>query len=758
MNRVSEADEEIIKRIRDRMKYMKRRWKEVRDQSALDRRAAAGDPWPEKEKTARSISGQERPCLVFDELNQYTNKLICDLRLKEQAIKVDPRGNGATNQTAANRADLIRQIQYRSKAQQAYITAATGMVLGSYGFVRINKRYKDDDSDDQELIIEPIPNQDSVYIEPDFVNPDTSDIKYACVLDYIPRDDFKRKFPNAEITNFEEYEGDGFSDWIRQEMIQLGEYWEVQITTRQQLTLDETDEAGNPINIYLETIRETDPKAKILRTPDGNVLRLSTGKETKIVRQRKRESRKVVCYLTNGLEILERSDWDGKWIPIVGLFGPEEWVPDTLGSKRIFNSLVRKARDPFMAYCAARTTETELVGQIPKAPYWAYIGQLEGQEQVMQRAAKVPVAYLSAHAFTDEYPIGSGAPLPLPQRTAYEPALQAVDAYAEACRRAIQAAMGSSPLPTAAQRQNEKSALALKTIAKEESQGTYGYVEKYSDMQKHIGVILDDLIGPTYDTERVEGLRDRAGKHRLVTLNTDAPYADENGKMQHFRTDMGDHDVTISTGPSEDSQREEVSDTLDQIIGSDGLLPAAIQGNVKAAKIVGLSIRLKNGGPLMDEIANVIDPEQETGGAQQTQVELGQAKQLLQQAQVEIQKLQALANPEQTKLEIAKMQAQVELAKDAADNDTKIKVALIGAHGKIADTSVKETAIDQRQKHQAHHDAAIAVLDHSVAEIGRQDALDQQTEDRKQAAAQFQAQQQAQEAQAQQAKQQEGDQ
>lgn len=723
----SKADNEKLEHIRKRVDYMKRRWLLVRQAGMRDMKALSGDPWPDAEKTARAIAGQERPCLVFDELNQYTNKLINDARMKQLAIVVDPRGDGATDETARWRADKIRQIQYKSNALDAFIGAFTGGVERSYGFCRVTKKYIDDESMDQELCVEPIPNPDSVLIDPDFIQPNASDINDACIFDYVNKDDFKRKWPKATITDFQPFEGDAsYKDWLMGEQIQIGEYWERE-TTKRTLMFLQTD--AGVVKLFLDEAKEEDPEAKIIRDAKGDML-LMGGKETPIKRMRKVESHKVCSYLTNGFEILEETLWDGKYIPLGVMLGKEQWVPNVTGSERRFISLVRMAFDPYMAYCWTKTSEVETAGQMPKSPAIAYVGQMEGQEADWKASAKIPKSYLQVHAYTDEYPMGSGSPLPIPQRNNYAGDLQQLELLAESCRRAIQAAMGISPLPTAAQRANEKSKIALDKIEEQEAAGSYHFVQRYEGMIKHVGVILNDLLASTIDTERDEGLRSRDGKHRIEKVNN----ADGTG----MQTSIGSHDVTISTGPNEASQREAVSDTVENLIQADGLIPAAIQGNPKAAKIVGLAFRLKNGGPLMDEIANVLDPEDAQGSPMEAAQQLDQAKQMLQAAQAEIQKLQQLANPEQTKLAIAKMNAQVELAKDAADNKAKIEVALIAAHGKIADTATQEQGLNQRQAHQAHHDAAGKVLDLQVAEIGRQDQVDQQKQDREMQQDQFQ--------------------
>ena len=91
MSKVGRQDEALLKEIRENFEYALRYWKEIREEGDTDMRYVSGDPWDESEKKLREA--QKRPCLVFDELNQYTNQLINDVRQNKRAVKVDPTGS-----------------------------------------------------------------------------------------------------------------------------------------------------------------------------------------------------------------------------------------------------------------------------------------------------------------------------------------------------------------------------------------------------------------------------------------------------------------------------------------------------------------------------------------------------------------------------------------------------------------------------------------------------------------------------------------
>ena len=72
----------------------------------------------------------------------------------------------------------------------------------------------------------------------------------------------------------------------------------------------------------------------------------------------------------------------------------------------------------------------------------------------------------------------------MPQRQAFTPNFQEYESAKDSCRRAIQAAMGISSLPTAARRDNEESGIAIGRIQNSEALGSYHneYSRKLKEM------------------------------------------------------------------------------------------------------------------------------------------------------------------------------------------------------------------------------------------------------------------------------------
>ena len=98
------GDEELLQEIRDRYKYASDAWEEIRKERQKDMRYICGNPWDDKDRKVREDAG--RPVVNHDELNQYVNQAVNNLRQNKRGINVEPGGNGADGKSAGARQDL----------------------------------------------------------------------------------------------------------------------------------------------------------------------------------------------------------------------------------------------------------------------------------------------------------------------------------------------------------------------------------------------------------------------------------------------------------------------------------------------------------------------------------------------------------------------------------------------------------------------------------------------------------------------------
>lgn len=659
----SAGDEALLKEIRDNYRRYLEAWKPQHEHREKLMRYLCGDPWSEKDRTARA----NRPCISHDELNQYVFQCVNAARANKRGVKIEPAGSGATDKTAELHEDIVRTVEYKSDAPAIYLQAYQDEVEGGYGFCRISRLYINDDTDDQEMVVLPIPNPDSVLYDPDCKKPDWSDAKGVFVLDPIEKKEFEELYPDADLVGFTDEDGSIRQDWINEDNILRAEYWKLK-TTR-------------------------------VKGKTGRMI----------------EKHEVIQYITNGIQILEKNPQPGKEIPIIPFIGLQRWVKENGSPKRMLFGLASFALDPQMTLAYLCSQEMEEAGLSPKSPYQGYVGQFETDSDAWKNLTKIPVAFIQVDPIVDP---ATGQVLPLPQRVQFTPNFQAFEVAKESARRAIQAAIGGSPLPTDSQRQNQKSGVALQKINASEEIGSFHLVDGYKRAIKRAGRIMESWMESTYDTTREMGLHRRNDSRRMVTLNNPKP---EEGQEAN---NIGDeeHDITTTDGPSAESQRQAAGEFVDLIVQELANLP--IEPPQKA-KILALGIKLKQLGPLGDEMAEIISP---TDGQQlppQAQAVLGKLQQQTQQLHAYAQQLEGQVQ----KLTFEKEAKIVEHAGDMELERLKLENDLAKAEvtTKAQSTEERLTFVEDmyKQLHAQAHDVAMAAQGqvHAQANAEQQAAL-----------------------------------
>ena len=671
----SDKHESLLKEIRDNFQYCVDAWRDIREQGKKDMACVAGDTWDPAERDRRQDPKQSRPCLCLDECGQYINQVINEVRQAKRSVMVIPRGSGANDKEAELRGNIIRDIEYDSNAQAAYITGFENALQRSYGWLRVSTAIAIPGKKEKKVVIKRIVNPDTVYPDPDFREADSSDKDYCFVVDYMSRKKYKREFPNASFQDFTQESEAVAPKWITPNKVQVAEYWK----------------------------RD---KAK-----DGTIT--------------------VTQYLTNGLEILKETPWAGKYIPLVLFVGKEYWIDDDGGSKRVWESLVRKARDAQQLLNYYASTEAEVVKMVPKAPFMVPKGTVINKEE-WQAVNDTPLAYLEYDPWAGN-PAGQGSPIPPPARPAYDPPVQAMEIGKESARRSIQSAMGVNPLPTAAQRQNDKSGLAIRRIQDETQTGSFHFVDNYERGLMFCGRIINDLLAKVYDSEREVGSRGQDEEHKVITINGPSlnkdgtPEMDENNEpVTNMLTD-GEYDVTISTGPSYESEREQADDfvqNLFEVIGSLPIDPAAKN------QLVALAIKMKDLGPIGEEMIEVITPPDKQNIPPQIQAQIQQMQQELALSNATVNQLMqekiAKHAELQNKIQIAQLEQDGKIALANIDREVKLEIAEITT--KAQDSQQRNELYQDiwKELHGTAHESALSTQEHAQDLASSQQAAQQQ--------------------------------
>ncbi|HEY1800082.1 MAG TPA: hypothetical protein VGG46_04030 [Terriglobales bacterium] len=702
------------KEIREKYSDYRNEWQPTRDEGSADMQAISTlGPWTASDRAAREDAA--RPCIHLDQINQYLHQYTGNLRKTKRAIQVTPKGNGANDQDAAKRSSVIRGIEDKSNAPTAvYIPAAESAAQRSYGFSVIRTEYKDDSSFDQEILVKPIANPDCVLISPYYKQPNACDIEDAFLLDIILKKDFESLYPDAEITDFEgeAVNGLNISDWVKTNYIVRAEYWKIEKDIRTLLLLNTPQ--GQKIVFKDElTSEERDRRYKKLKLHDG----------FEVVREREVQIPRVVQYMTNGVEILDEIPWAGSRIPIISCLGPERWTTEGGSAKRTLLSLVRFARDPQMLFDFLASQEAEEAGLVPKVPFVGASGQFETDRETWTELNKVPHPFVEYDAITDA--TGQNA-LPPPSRPQYEANFQQYELAKDSTGRSLQAAMGISPLPTAAQRANQKSGVALEKIQNEEDIGTQAFLDNFENGYLHnLGWQINELITPIMDTQREMPVAQPDGTRSTLHIvgNTSHPMGEDGAYNvqglpdDHLHTGKGDFDLTIASGPSYDSEREMQDDFVDTLIQNMANLP---QPGTPAAKVFALGIRMRPElGPIAKEIADVFDPPPTGNLPPEAQAAITQLQGQMQGLQQENAALHAdragRVLEQQTKLTIQQMKNESDEKMAQLSNDIKVLIAEVQAKSQDSAERIQMFKEFWLENHGAAHEAALQASDQQHA-------------------------------------------
>jgi hypothetical protein len=630
--------------------YASSAWSDNYKAGDEDMRYVNGDPWDPEERKAREEAS--RPCLCFDELGQYINQRINDIRQNKRGVKIDPKGNGANDKTAALREDIIRTIESKG-GTYAYIIGYENALQRGMGFWAVGKRYQAWDAPDQELYIRCIPNTRSAVIDPDVKEAAGADMRFAFLLDSMSKKAFIKAFgKNAKQTSFAPEMISQAPSWFREDNVQVAECWKL---------------STSPVTVYLVGDQQRSQKIYSDKMPAGAEIAnggLSiAGQVLPIIWEHKTERKKVIQQIMSGVETLdEDTPWEGRWIPIIPVFGRQYWMEEAGGSKRIVESLIRKSRDGQTLHNYVKTAQHEAIGRILKSSYMAYDSVVAKYQKEWAVGNKVPLPFFPLDA-TATGPNGELLPPPIPMMHSEMNNISAYEMADEGIKRSIQASLGMYSSNQVKADASGKSGKAQLVQQEQSDQGNYHFTSSLDQSIEHTGRILDEMIPHVYDTERELLLRTPDEKAKSVTINAGA-YKNDKGELVEYRTDIGDHEATVSVGPGYQSQRE-AADKLGDLLLESPFAP----------RVADLVIKNRNLGPLGDQMAErLTPPEFSDKGAEDPNAmkqKLAQAAQMIQVMTQQLESMTEATNSKKMELEskekIAAMQADVDKLKIQAD-------------------------------------------------------------------------------------------
>ena len=636
-----ENEIELRKRIEDRLdkmnSYNSQQYDYIED--ALE--FASGDQWDDEVAAERKID--DRPSITVNLVRTYINRIVNPLRLNPIGMNIETGDDDITELLSG----VLRDIESRSCASEAYEIAYENAVTAGLGWIKVGLDYTSDDSLEQKIVIESVNNPLSVYIDPYSKKIDGSDAKYAVEVTYIDDEQAKKDY-GEEATGEYSFGIDLYSSWnIPEGSVADMTFYEV-VETKQtkywyadgQISLD------NEIDGMTFIAKRSIPKTHVL------------------------VSRFV------GQMLVEQSTIDIPFVPLIPVYGDKLFLERELNIR--LGGVVHWTKDSQKMVNYYASNELELAALVPKAPFIAAEGQIEGYED------EWATANTANHSVLAYQPIAlNGQAVPPPMRLDN----QAQTGGLIASRDKAQSDMGREigifdNLLGGMEGANESG----KAVLLRQSQGEMATIHYQDNLTKSItqvGKVVLNLMPYVGDVEQTITIRDKNGKKQSINVRLADIVTPELLKTL---------DIEITSGPAYESRRRE---SLNAMLTIGQIMPEKMGA---MADVIIRELDAPGSDVIADRLVKMLPPELQDNAEEQLPPEVIDELAMNQNTIAELDnKMNAYEGI------IAQLQA--ELANDNADRKNDIAKTIINNEGKIAVAQINQDATSTRQAEQIAADA-----------------------------------------------------
>lgn len=644
------SDKDIISEAKEAYRLGIDAEKENRDSYEEDYAFARLDEqWPEDVKRQREAEG--RPCLTIPRLQAFIRQVVNDARQNRPRIKTKPIDSFADVKTAQVLDGIIRNIEHASNASIAYDTAADCSISGGFGYFRIDVDYAHASAFEKEIKISRILNPLQVVGDPYSESADSSDWNQAHVTTLLKKEEFGRLYKGAAKSNWEDADYRlADAPWMTGDEVMVAEYWK-------RVEVDKILYKLSDGRTMLQDIYEKQQERLMMMGVMPVNERPTKGYET-------------TQHLLTGAEVLETVKWPGCYIPIVPVYGEEMFAH----GRRIFRSLIASAKDAQRRHNYWQSAATEIVALAPKS---AYIGEEKA-------FTKEPYKWATVNQKSWPH-IAVPNGVTIPQRQPLDGG-QAIGAISQAMAATddMKAILGMYDA-SLGQRSNETSGVAINARKKEGDTATFHFIDNLGRAVQHGGRIIVDLIPYVYTPGTVARILGHDGRAATVKVQDRDPSAPKPQAMPFdeqvqegtefiYDFGLGRYDVSVDTGPSYTTRREETANQMIQFVQA--FPPAAAVMGDKLAK----NLDWQDAEEIGERLKKLMPPQVQDGPPPEVQEMQQQMEGMGQQMQAMQQENEALKQDkmiEQQKLQLEAQKLEIERYK--AETDRMEAIAKINA-------------------------------------------------------------------------------
>lgn len=562
------GDEKIIKEAKQRFARCQSWEAEARKLFIADLKFVNGDSdnnyqWPDTIRNYRSSQTSPAPCLTINKVAKHCDMIINDGKQNKASVKIRPVSDDATFDAAQVFQDIVYHVEYISRAPAVYDLASEFQVQCGVGYAILSTDYVHNDSFDQEIYICPVQNPLSIYLDPDYKQPDGSDSRFGFEFDDMPRNEYVAQYKKF-IGEASGAPLDNADMWETEHHVRVAKYHRKEPSDKPDELIGFTDKAGNDKVIRASLLKLDPGGADMLETLREQAKDPNSG--TKI---RKIFEDKVCWYKIAGNKIIDRGDWAGSEIPIIPFIGKQTVIDGVMDRK----GHTRAMKDAQRMYNYNASAAVEFVAGQGKSPYIADIRAIEGHETYWAAANVTNFAVLPYNGVDSD-----GNPVPKPERA--DPP-QSSPGYLQGMATASEQLMMSSGQYQAATGQNENTTSGVH-LDKRQRQGdnaTYHFVDNQALAIARIGRNIVELAPKIYDTKRILKIQAQDGTEKNILIDPSAKEAYFQKRQQAgeavqaiFNPNVGRYDVRADVGPSFATKRQEAFNMFERLMASDPAL------------------------------------------------------------------------------------------------------------------------------------------------------------------------------------------
>ena len=612
--------------------HVRKRWaigvsadEEDRIRRNEDARMAWRDQWDPNLRRQREL--KNKPCLQFNTLQQKIKQPVNDFRQAMPQVDYIP-SDGGDSDVADLFDGLYRAMAARSNLPYQWGVCADWVVATGLGYIRIATDYASPTSFDQVEFVEAVDDPNCVVMDPGAQDPFGTDAQWAFVSTALTKEEFQRQYPKAEAVsaNFGDM-GRQYPDWfIGDDMIRVVEYFRVE---HEGLT--------------------------IAMLPDGSVVDLRDVPDGyPVVQTRETKIPRVKWCKTNGIEILEESEWIGDMIPIIRIPG-EVHIVEGL---KLHNGMVRYVRDAVQAKNYWMSRFTEQVALV-SAPWQVAVGQIDGFEEAYAAAHYNNAALLHWRprvAAED----GTYVDVPPPQRSYGDAPIAALAQGVAIVSDLEKASTGQFDASLGA-KSNETSGIAIQRRQAEGDVATFHFIDNLKTamivLGKHLLPIWRRMYGDIAREVRVIGEDGQSSRMKIGQPTV------IKGIEKVLDITRGQYDVQITTGPSYATRRQQMSEAMIELTRS---MPVVAQA---APDLVVQSLDIPGAQAIAERVKKTLPPEltapdEEVPIPPQVQAQMMQAQRAIELLQAENQDLSRKIETKRLEVESRERIANAQIQKD----------------------------------------------------------------------------------------------